>query len=93
MLMNLHISKTGQSVRERRDVYISFSAPNWSTVAFNQNVPITLFFNWLLKGQLPVSDGSRAFNPVGHELKHQDRRFFHVANADPSRTTVKKTIV
>lgn len=39
-----------------------------------------------------MSDGSHAFSLVGHELKDKDRRFFHVASADPSRTTVKKIV-
>lgn len=39
-----------------------------------------------------MSDGSHTFNLVVHELKYKDRRLFHAANVDPSRTTVKKIV-
>lgn len=37
-----------------------------------------------------MSDGSHAISLVNHELKYIDKRFSHVARADPSRITVKQ---
>lgn len=86
MLMNLCTSKH----KGRKEIYASVSLLRTEIQQLLARMLLLRYFSLrLLKGRLLKS--TYAFSIGGHELKYRERIFFHVANADPSRSTVKNT--